>query len=293
VTPLPAAVAAAIEEAVGASGTRHIADVRGIGGGCISPAARLELDDGTRLFAKWGDGSTPPDLFRAEARSLDAMRRTGAVRVPAVVGVGERWLALEWLPSGRPTSKALEGLGRDLAAMHRTTAATYGWEEPNFIGSLPQSNRRTADWPTFWRDERIMPQLRRASSMFAREDRRRFDVWLDRLDDILDGSVEDGPSLLHGDLWNGNVHVGEDGVAALIDPSSYYGHREVDLAMAELFGGFGAEFFAGYEAVWPLRAGYRERRRGAYQLYYLLVHVNLFGGSYVAGSLSALGAAGG
>jgi fructosamine-3-kinase len=207
--------------------------------------------------------------------------------------VGERWLALEWLASGPRTPETFADLGRAVATMHRSAAASCDGDAPNIIGSLPPSNRRTAAWPAVWRDERIVPQLERAGGAFGRDHRRRFDAWLNRLDDVLADAAEDGPSLLHGDLWSGNVHVLEDGAAALIDPSSYYGHREVDLAMAELFGGFGAEFLAGYEAVWPLRPGYRERRRGAYQLYYLLVHVNLFGGSYVAGALSALGAAGG
>jgi fructosamine-3-kinase len=216
----PAAVTAAIEEAVAPGGARRIVNARAIGGGCISPAARLEMDDGTTLFAKWGDGSTPEYFFRAEAHSLDVMRRTGAVRVPAVLGVGERWLALEWLASGPRTPETFADLGRAVATMHRSAAASFGWDAPNFIGSLPQSNRRTAAWPAFWRDERIVPQLERAAGAFGRDHRRRFDAWLNRLDDVLAGAAEDGPSLLHGDLWSGNVHVLEDGAAALIVPSS-------------------------------------------------------------------------
>jgi len=133
-----------------------------------------------------------------------------------------------------------------------------------------------------------VPQLERAyaGGYFAGPERRRFDRLLERLEEWLAPVAEEGPSLLHGDLWSGNVHVLASGEAALVDPSCYRGHREVDLAMTELFGGFGGGFRAAYEEAWPLLPGYAESRRAVYQLYYLLVHVNLFGDAYVNRTLS-------
>src|SRR5690606_17965293 len=142
-----------------------------------------------------------------------------------------------------------------------------------------QTNEPSGDWPSFWRERRLRPQLDLAAGRLDADIRARFDTLLHGLDDRLGPANEDGPSLLHGDLWNGNVHF-TDGGAALIDPASSNGHREVDLAMAALFGGFPAAFFDAYSAEWPLLTG-AAPRRPIYQLYYLLVHVNLFGGGYI------------
>jgi fructosamine-3-kinase len=163
--------------------------------------------------------------------------------------------------------------------MHRATSGRYGWSRANFIGPLPQSNDAADDWPSFWRTQRLEPQVRLARDQLGSATVARFARLLGELEPRLGPAAEDGPSLLHGDLWNGNVHFTAEG-GALIDPSSYYGHREVDLAMAALFGGFPASFLAAYSTEWPLSAG-AESRRPVYQLYYLLVHVNLFGSGYV------------
>jgi fructosamine-3-kinase len=176
--------------------------------------------------------------------------------------------------------------------LHRTTAESFGWPEDNFIGSLSQANGWCKRWPLFWRERRLAPQVALASGsgLLRGQDRTALGRVVDRLDGALAVGTQEGPSLLHGDLWNGNVHALRDGTAAVVDPASYFGHREVDLAMAELFGGFDARFFDAYRAAWPVREGY-ELRRAIYQLYYLLVHVNLFGGSYLGGMRAAADAA--
>jgi len=280
-------------------GDRRIARVVPAGGGCISSAARVEVEGGERAFVKGGGAGTPAGLFREEACSLAAIRETATVRVPAVLAVGDEaarpgWLLLEWLEAGRATSRTWEELGAGLARLHGRRAATAGWPHDNHIGSLPQANAARQSWPGFWRERRLEPQLRLAydGGYFRGPERRRFAALLDDLDALLAEAAGEGFSLLHGDLWNGNVLPLTSGAPALVDPASYHGHREVDLAMAELFGGFGRDFFEAYEATWPLRPGYRPVRRAVYQLYYLLVHVNLFGGSYAAGALAALAAAG-
>ena len=266
----------------------RIVDVDALSGGCIANATRLAGVNGDEACLKWLDrNETARDMFAAEAASLDVLRKAHAVRVPRVRGISDNrnssfaWLLLEWLEPGRTDSAHWEELGRALARLHRVRNESFGWPMPNFIGSLPQMNAWSSDWPAFWRDARILPQ----AASLRTEERTRIDRMLEHIDELAGVGNREGASLLHGDLWSGNVHGLADGSVALIDPASYYGHREVDLAMAALFGGFSPRFYAAYEEAWPLEPGH-EKRRALYQLYYLLVHVNLFGGSYVSGAMS-------
>ncbi|MEX2581689.1 MAG: fructosamine kinase family protein [Gemmatimonadota bacterium] len=258
-----------------------------VGGGCISSAASLDAG-GERLFLKYERGS-PDGFFAAEAAGLERLRSAGTgLLIPRVVGYedagsGWSWLAMEWLESGSRSADASEALGAGLARLHRQIAERWGANLDGFIGSLPQRNAPTADWSTFWWERRLEPQLRIAPGVGHAE------LWSAleaRLGELLEPADADGASLLHGDLWGGNVLWSVEG-PALIDPCSYDGHREVDLAMSELFGGFDQGFYEGYTHSWPLEAGY-EARKGAYQLYYLLVHVNLFGASYIPRTLDTL-----
>jgi protein-ribulosamine 3-kinase len=279
-----------IPEAVRDAVQARLGPVRGaapVAGGCINHGMRVELADGP-VFVKY-NADAPPGMFAAEARGLDALRAAAdGLVVPRVLAWAEAeggapaWLALEWLePSPRATDFA-ERLGRGLAALHRAGDADgWGWSEDNFIGPLPQANRPAASWAEFWRTRRLEPQL-----ALARQSGRlpgsaaEWERLMDRLAELLAPAEADGPSLLHGDLWGGNV-LAAPGGPALIDPAVYRGHREADLAMTELFGGFGGGFHAAYREAWPLQPGYPVRR-AVYQLWYLLIHVNLFGGGYVA-----------
>ncbi|HEX6307361.1 MAG TPA: fructosamine kinase family protein [Longimicrobiales bacterium] len=265
-----------VERQVGAA-VVHAAPV---GGGCISPAWRVQLEDNSRLFVKAAPAGAPADMVVQEALSLRRLAATATVRVPSVRALGSDWLALEWLEPAGASAEAWPALGRSLARLHRHGAEQYGWDSSNCIGPLLQTNEWQDEWPSFWREHRLRPQLRLATARLRGALVPQPERLLEQLDARLAGAAEDGPSLLHGDLWSGNVHFTMGG-AALIDPSSYYGHREVDLAMAALFGGFPAAFFAAYAAEWPLQPG-ADSRRAIYQLYYLLVHVNLFGGGYIA-----------
>ena len=273
---------------------RKMADSRGVGGGCISQTARLQFTDGTKLFLKWASRrDAVSGLFSEEARSLAALRDAGSLRVPGVIDTQDddeefRYILLEWLEPGHATSKSWRELGSALAALHRNQSTQFGWRSNNFIGSLPQSNTAHDSWVDFWRDQRLRPQMARAEARFGKRDTGRLERLLADLDSLIGIGNEEGPSLLHGDLWSGNVHILNDETPAVIDPSTYYGHREVDLAMSKLFGGFDTEFYRAYEASWPRNEGADERTL-VYQLYYLLVHVNLFGGSYVSSTMSAVG----
>jgi fructosamine-3-kinase len=277
------ALAAALASRLGC----EIVGTRNLHGGDIHAAYRVELGGGGAVFVKSSPGA-PRGMFTEEARGLEWLRAAGALRIPAVIAVGDdeegpRFLALEYLEPGRHPSAFDEKLGRGLAALHRFGAPAYGFDHDNYIGSLPQSNRAHGTWAAFYREQRLLPLVRRAidGRFLATDVRAKFDRLFDRLESMV-GPIEP-PSRLHGDLWGGNLHADDQGQPCLIDPAVYGGHREVDLAMMRLFGGFGSRVFAAYDEAWPLADGH-EGRVPLYQLYPLLVHVNLFGGGY-AGSL--------
>jgi len=258
---------------------------RPLSGGDINDAYELELSSGVHVFLKTNERA-PATLFPAEAHGLDWLREARALRIPQVLAVssgreGEPgFLVLELLKSARPAADFDERLGRGLAALHRSGASRFGLERDNFIGSLPQRNRAHETWADFLWFERFEPQLALAvkSGRMTSRLRSRFERLSARLTELV-GPVEP-PARLHGDLWGGNLHVDDSGAPCLIDPAAYGGHREVDLAMMRLFGGFGERVFRAYEEAWALPPGHAERVE-LYQLYPLLVHVNLFGGSYV------------
>ena len=178
-------------------------------------------------------------------------------------------------------------LGRELAAMHRHRRARFGWHRDNTIGSTPQVNREEHDWVHFYREHRLRFQLDRAADNGMAHLRRNGDRLLESLEGFFPGGGP-APSLLHGDLWGGNHAALADGTPVLFDPAVYYGDREADLAMTELFGGFPARFYAAYNEAWPLDEGYATRK-SLYNLYHLLNHANLFGGGYVAQADSTMG----
>lgn len=287
---LPREVADGVLEAIRERrlGTR-IEGVEPVGGGCINNGARIRTESDGELFLKW-NAEAPADMFAAEADGLRALRAVGALRVPRPVawsqnGLGACWLLLEYVPSGRTTPDTPARLARGLAEIHASSVdRTFGWHCDNYIGSLPQTNAAGTSWADFWRERRIVPQLETAR-------RRGYvpDPMLDRLVDLIPSALEDvdRPELLHGDLWSGNWFATDRGEPVLIDPAVYRGHGEVDLAMSELFGGFGAAFYDEYAEIHGITEAYRAYRKDLYQLYYLLVHVNLFGRSYEAGSLAA------
>lgn len=274
-----AEIAAAIAQA---EGTRlELSAVSGASGGCINSASVVQASDGRRYFIKRNQAQRLA-MFEAEAAGLREILSAGALRAPRPVasGVsgGEAWLALEYLELGGRGSAA--DLGRRLAQMHRHTAPQYGWTRDNTIGSTPQINTPATDWIAFYRERRLRYQYRLAAENGA--PRRLIDLG-ERLMESLAG-LFDGyrplPSLLHGDLWGGNYGYCR-GEPVVYDPAVYYGDREADLAMTELFGGFPAEFYAAYREAWPLDAGYGVRRE-LYNLYHVLNHYNLFGGGYLA-----------
>jgi len=278
-----AATRAALEDAVGGK----VAGARAVGGGDINHAEAVTLADGRRLFVKTNPRE-PTGMFAAEARGLAWLAEAGALRVPGVLAHGRGFLALELVEPPRggvprpPTRDFDERLGRGLAALHRFGAPRFGLDHDNFVGRLEQDNGAAPapGWAAFYRARRLEPQLRLAVDGGLASPRMRsgFERLFAELPSLV--GPEEPPSRLHGDLWGGNLLVDGAGQPCLCDPAVYGGHREIDLAMMRLFGGFGARAFAAYDEAWPLASGHAERVP-LYQLYPLMVHVDLFGGSYV------------
>lgn len=267
----------------------EVARAKPLGGGSINEAFEVSLADGESLFVKTHP-RPPAGMFETEARGLAWLAEADAIRVPRVLAVCESdtaFLALELLRPAKRRSAFDEELGRSLAALHAYGAPSFGLDYDNFIGRLAQSNTPADGWASFYWSERLEPQLRLAvdRGLISNRTRTRFDGLLRALPELL--GPEEPPARLHGDLWGGNLHSDELGAPCLIDPAVYGGHREMDLAMMRLFGGFGPRVFSAYGDALPLEPGAAERVE-LYQLYPLLVHVNLFGGSYVASVERAL-----
>lgn len=278
----------AVEAALGSP----IADARALSGGDINDAFAVRLATGTTVFVKTNDRADPA-MFPAEARGLAFLEEARALRVPRVLAVssgkvGEPcFLVLEYLESARRVAAFDEHLGHGLASLHRAGAPQFGLDHDNFIGRLPQKNGPARSWHEFYGERRLLPQLRLAvdSGRATGKMKGGLERLVRRLPDLV--GAPELPARLHGDLWGGNLHTDDRGEPCLIDPAVYGGHREVDLAMMRLFGGFSERCFAAYEEAWPLSPGHDERLP-LYQLYPLLVHVNLFGGSYVGSVERAL-----
>jgi fructosamine-3-kinase len=252
-----------------------------LSGGDISQSWLLETP-ACRLFCKLHSGQDALPMFQAEENGLQAISSTGTVKTPEVLvcqSLGTlAALILEYIEPKSPSDSEMQAFGQQLAALHAIEQYDFGWEKDNFIGSLPQSNSRAADWCSFYVSERLLPQFNRAheNGLLGSNEIPGESV-METVFRKFCGPVR--PSLLHGDLWGGNYLISQKGQAYLIDPAVYRGHYEVDLAMSRLFGGFSPLFYKGYESVTPFTAGYDERQ-DLYQLYYLLVHLNLFGRSY-------------
>ncbi|MEG4532633.1 fructosamine kinase family protein [Microcoleus sp. D2_18a_D3] len=277
--------------------TFSIDNRRSVSGGCINQGYSISSSSRT-YFVKINQASQVA-MFEAEALGLEQMGETQTIRVPEPICWGTEgnsaYIVLEWLDlGGRGGDRAWEEMGRKLAAMHKYTPpnppllrggeepnstllrGVFGWEINNTIGSTIQINNWTANWAEFWAEHRIGYQLklaRRRGGHFPQGER-----LLEMIPELLAG-YEPQPSLVHGDLWGGNAGVTSAGEPVIFDPAAYFGDREVDIAMTELFGGFPAQFYRGYNQVWSLDSGYEERKT-LYNLYHILNHFNLFGGSY-------------
>lgn len=253
-----------------------------LSGGCISNAFKITDDSGRVYFLKIN--SSPKDLFIKEANGLIELKKANAIRVPEVILVKEDFLLTEFISQGRESKNFFEDFGRRFAELHKYKGRHFGFYENNYIGSNPQINiperNEAENWIEFYFNKRILCQYKLAEQNgYATDELRKGINYLEKnIEKILKGSDEP-PALLHGDLWSGNFIIDENGEASLIDPAVYYGHREADLAMTKLFGGFSSRFYSSYNEAYPLIPEY-EYRENIYKLYHILNHLNLFGRGY-------------
>jgi len=259
----------------------HSVTARDIGGGSINTACCLECR-GSRIFCKINSATKFPHLLLLEAGGLQALRSTGAVRVPQVLHHFEsgdsQVLLMEWIEQGPVSPAFWKELGASLARLHGNSHTQHGWKENNYMGAVPQSNERMSDWNAFFITQRLQPLIRkcRDAGLLSPAEAQRFEPLYHQLP----GIFGEGPAaLLHGDLWRGNYLCSQEGKPVLIDPAVYFGHPAVDLGMTTLFGGFDPLFYESYAALRPLPPNHLEQWRVA-NLYPLLVHLFLFGRSY-------------
>jgi len=265
-----------LQQITGTSTTEH--RIHPLGGGCINQALKLSLPDRT-YFIKFTQ-TDRLEMFKGEAAGLETLAATGAIRTPGVICTGstatQAYLVLEYIALNSTGDPVLAG--HQLAMLHRTTRHRYGWDRANTIGATPQPNEPCDSWIDFWREQRLGFQLALAAQQGYQGLLQERGA---RLQEQLPALLNHAPaaSLLHGDLWSGNLGYDGNSQPVIYDPAVYFGDRETDLAMTELFGGFSSRFYRAYNETWPLDSGYQVRKI-LYNLYHILNHLNLFGGHY-------------
>ncbi len=253
-------------------------------GGSINDAYRIVYGE-HRFFCKVNDRDVFPQLFDKEAKALQYLQHTNTLKVPAVIDIlyteSHQILMLEWIDTVTPTTVGWEKAGLQLAALHQCSHELFGWIDDNYMGSMTQRNRWETDFSTFFEEHRLVPQMKIAydQELIGRQELLGLQRLFNQLPNIF-GNPQ--PSLVHGDLWNGNIIFDRQGTPVLIDPAVYYGIPAVDLALTDLFGGFDKAFYDAYKTIHTLPWNYKEQWRVA-NLYPLLLHLNLFGKSYYSG----------
>jgi len=280
-----------IEKKIEEKLAKKVAGFKSLSGGCISDAYKITTTDNSTYFLKYNP-SISDDMFVKEANGLNELAKADAIRVPKVLHFDSELILLEYIPTGSKKKNFFEEFGRQFAEMHKFKSENFGFYEDNYIGSNPQKNitdeQEKDDWVSFYFNKRILYQLKLAEKLGnSTEELRKGISKLENIISEIIGDVSEKPSLLHGDLWGGNYMVDENNSAVLIDPAVYYGHREADLGMTKLFGGFSSEFYQAYNETFPLEDGY-EYRENLYKLYHVLNHLNLFGGGYYSQALSLI-----
>jgi len=261
----------------------NILHTTAVGGGCISNNQQVYTESGKKFFLKSGFSNR---MFRCEANGLKELDKAGAIRIPRIISVSEDYLLMEWISPGKYPDCFFEIFGKTLARLHRFQSDRFGFYEDNFIGSNPQPNiaekEEETDWTSFYYNKRLLFQYKLAEKNGYNSAllKTGFIKLEKKIESLLSGS-EESPCLLHGDLWKGNYLHDENGFPVLIDPAVYYGHREADLAMTKLFGGFPSSFYDSYNQEYPLKEGW-QKREDLYKLYHILNHLNLFGKTYLS-----------
>jgi fructosamine-3-kinase len=243
-----------------------------------------------KYFLKVNNAFSYPKMFEQEAAGLNALRNSSILFVPEVINCGvvhqQQYLLLEWITTGKSAANFWECFGNAMALLHQKPQPYFGWKEDNYIGSLIQKNTKHHSWNSFYTECRIMPLVRELfdTANFSKQDVSAAELFCQQLEQLFQGEPA---ALLHGDLWSGNFMIAANGTAAVFDPAVYYGHREMDIGMTKLFGGFDQRFYAAYNEVYPLENNWKQRLSFT-QLYPLLVHAVLFGGHYIQSARSII-----
>jgi len=268
----------------------QIQDKKSVGGGCINSAYQITgtAPESRQYFIKINNEDLET-MFQTEFDSLNELSQNHAMRIPKAIcfgrAEGKSYLVLEYIAMCSHGDQAK--LGAALAQQHKISASQYGWYQNNVIGSTAQSNRQHVNWQTFWREERLLPQINMLYTKGYTSILKPFVQPLLNYSEKLLNNHQPGAAMLHGDLWSGNYAFDQQGEPIIFDPAFYYGDREADLAMTELFGGFSREFYQAYNDIWPLEKAYKQRKT-LYNLYHILNHANLFGSSYLNQAISMM-----
>ncbi|MBV8252552.1 MAG: fructosamine kinase family protein [Chitinophaga sp.] len=259
----------------------HINEAKSVGGGDINETFRINTNEGY-FFLKLNDAARYPEMFRQEFAGLEVLRKARALAVPRPMATGtagnKTFLLMEFVQKGNAIGDFWEDFAAGLARQHMQTHETFGFPTPNYIGTIKQYNTPYTNWSVFYAFNRLMPltKLGYDKGIIESSVVKQMERLCRQLPKLF---PQEKPALLHGDLWSGNFLIGADGKACVFDPAVYYGHREMDLGMARLFGGFDTRFYYAYQSIYPLAPGWQQRI-GICQLYPLLVHTLLFGGNY-------------
>ena len=281
-----------IEEAI-TKATGEVAQFstsRTVFGGCINDSRIVSLKDKREVFVKIkSDVADTPGLFASEFKALNLLAAPGTIRVPIPITYADNFIVMEVFSEGARKPDWQERIGCQLAQLHQATQTErFGFEQNNYLGTTLQPNAWKDDWLSFWCKQRLGWQLELFKSKASSDDHllKLGNRLLGRLDDLLAG-INEPAVLLHGDLWSGNAAADEQGEPIIFDPASYYGHREAEIGMMRLFGGFGPRCEAAYAEVWPLQEN-AEQRIKLYRLYHELNHLNLFGRSYYQSCITTM-----
>jgi protein-ribulosamine 3-kinase len=264
--------------------------IRAVGGGSINNAYRITTSHDQQWFCKINEAGRFPDLFVLERQGLALLGAKEAIRVPQVIAceviAGKQVLILEWIDEGLRSDGFWKAFGQQLARLHRVSSQEFGLPIHNYMGALPQSNIPSPDWVDFFTHQRLEPQVKLAADkgFFGGREVKQFQGLYHVLDSIFE---KEPPALLHGDLWSGNFLCDAQNLPVLIDPAVYFGHRSMDLAMTTLFGGFERPFYEAYDHHFPFPPNHREQW-DICNLYPLLIHLNLFGKSYIGNILHTI-----
>ncbi|MGA3014541.1 MAG: fructosamine kinase family protein [Bacteroidales bacterium] len=265
----------------------QIDKISSLSGGCINNVCRLQTSSGD-FCLKYNLQYSFPEMFTSEAKGLTLLKSAGEIQVPEVYYTGITasfaYILMEYIDQGRKHPSFMQDFGHSLARLHKHSSACFGLEIDNYMGSLPQVNKKHSTWNEFFIEERLKKQVSLGKEYFSPGDLRAFENLYRKLDELL---IVEPPALIHGDLWGGNYMVAHNGKACLIDPAVYYGHREVDIAMTTLFGGFDDQFYESYNQEYRLEKGW-QKRLDIFKLYPLLIHLNLFGSGYLGSILNII-----